>query len=949
MAQGLTAALQSVPAPSVALGLTSTLTEHEKQQIEGCKRIIRFQDEVLSGTHPRIKAPAYRLASIQNSEPQSPASTSTAASSGPVVSVPNAPRGPKAWTAKVNGAQVTDNHRSFNSNAQHTVASATNPTPARLPGVELPSNLSSSMSGVPAGPKARDAARPSENAATAQFDPVLLTKSEDLIKAELQIQRKHLERALNDQVQQQRVAAKASHSDDALADFDLAEVLMKALQLVQSSAPLQTDANLTANASGADSDSIGDDSTFYSSKHDTPESHLTHRIPDPDESDAAQQAREESHYEPPMVMEASPVPVQPPVVAMPVPAGPSVNTSEAQRLRHPRVFEPTLDDRTRPITLDGRSQPIDGMAMAQEAASVPMEIISSQDSEEANSSRDSGLADGKQYSSQGRLESATGQLIEQAFGRRRSPILRAHNLSPLAPQPAHVSPLAHAHRPPALPQDALSAQATPAQVAALRNDRSNGSSPESSPQGRPNKKNKKGKKRKADRTVANNAAAAVASPAIKAEPRSPSPLTAPQYSRPAKRVRQAPRPGQEQIFDEPRVEEVVESPHASSYSRYRSDRGSAYGSPLGPRARQDAQILTITESPRYEQQYREDVRPVEPVRYVRRISPGAQPHPYASGEVRTFRSVSRAGVDRPLAFQEARDPPRTIVRPVADRDRSRSPILIDERPQPVMRPPQMPASRVVVDEFGREYIDPSSRQESVIIRRSVAPRPVYEDRDDYYDPNRTTTRVIRRSVAPASVYGEPEIVYERGHPLRAASTLPGPSRYDDELVYRNPASSAGYTTTRRIITRSEYAPEYRYYRERDYPAQPSSQPSAEFYGLRATQEPRPPMGDPPREYIVRSTTVRPEASTRPEGVRMSSVRPEHVTGDYGSSIVLDERLPPPRAYSVRPMAPPPPPQQPQYVRQWPEYEARPAHSGQDARGEDDGVVYVDTVSRDAYR
>lgn len=944
------------------------MTEEEKRQIEECERVLRFRDEVLSGAHPRIKVPMHLFACKQSNGSRSPASSSTAASSGPKASVSNAPTGPKSLRAKAktkakarakaanptSGSQVASNsnNSSFNANAQHSV-SATNAPPAQPPGLNPLSGFSSAVSGIPTGPKASSGKRLSDNSANAQFDPVLLTKSDDLIKAELQLHRQRLERGLSDQLQQHRAATKASHAAEALAEYDLAEVLMKALQLVQSSAPLQTDANLAANASGAESDSVSDNDTFYSSKHDTPESHLTHRIPESNELEAAQ-ARDDSPYEPPMVMEASPVLGQPPVVAMPSSVVTNAHVAQYQQPREPRAPAPNANTRTFTATYSSGNKAASGAGLAQEAVGVPMEIISSQESGEASSSRDSGVAGRDQSTAkstaQHRLQSVTQQLIDQGFGPQQVPILRAHNLSPVAPQPAHVSPLATSRQPPVPELDARPAQATPAQVAALRNDRSNGSSPESSPQGKPSKRAKKNKKRKADRMAATNAV----SPFIKPEPRSPSPLTAPQFPRPNKRLRQGQHSGQEQGFDEPRAEEAVESAHSSSFSArlYRDDRVPAYESPLGHRMREEPRPVVLTEPPRYEREYRDDPRPVETVRYVRRVSPGAHSYPHPPTEVRTIRSVSRAGVDRPYPYHDGREAPLTVVRPAVERDRSRSPIMIDERAPSIMGPPQLPASRVVVDEFGREYIDPSPRPEPVIIRRSVAPRPLYADRDDYYDPGRTTTRVIRRSIAPASVHGEPELIYERAPPSRATSVMPGPNRYDEEMVYRGPTSPAGFTTTRRVVTRPEYAPEYRYYRERDYPPQPPSQPVGEYYEVRSTAETRPSMCEPPREYLVRSTTVRPEMAggARPEAGRMSSVRPEPIPSEYGAPIHLDDRqaMPPPRAYSVRPMGPPPP-QQPQYVRQWPEYEVRPTYGEQEIRGEDGGVTYIDNTPREVYR
>ncbi|CAN8102349.1 unnamed protein product [Discula destructiva] len=982
MAEGSVSALQPARLPaeattlSVAPAMSTLLTEEERRQVEECQRILQFQDRVLAGSHPRIKVPAHVIAPKQSSDTRGQASVSTTAPLGQTVSALGKlpPKGPRLSRANAtmptngNGSQVAANLRSFGANAAHS-APAKHTTATQPPSLESLLGPGSTVNGIPTGPKADAGKLPSDSSAGAQFDPVLLTKSEGLIKAEFRAKRKRLEDALEEQLRQHRAATKAANTIEAPVDFDLAAVLMKALQLAQSSALPQTDANLAANHSGSESDS---NATFYSSQHDTPESHLDQRIPGSDEAAAAQE-REDSSYEPPMVMDASSIPTQAPLVTMP----PSTATTNPFATAHPPLSQQlssnpfaqppasfansrTHDNHPTHTSLQRGDNAFGGSNAEQEANGVPMEIISSQESGEGRSSGDSGLVAGVQASTQSRLESATRQMIEQAFGRHHSPILRAHNLSPIAPQPAHVSPLATSRQPPLPQQDAPPAQATSAQIAALRADHSNGSSPDSSPQGKAGKRGKKNKKRKADRMAANNAS----TPYIKPEPRSPSPMTAPQYPRHAnKRMRSAQHQRQEQSPDEPRFEEVVESAHPSSYPPrfYRDDRGPAYGNPAVAPAQHDTRAVIIPESPRYERGgYHDEFRPVETVRYVRRASPGAQPYPYPPAEVRTYRSVSRAAIDRPYPYHDLRDPPRTVVRPAADRERSRSPVLIEERAPSAMGPPQLPASRVVIDEFGREYIEPPSRQEPVVIRRSFAPRPVYGDREEVYDPSRATSRVIRRSVAPASFHGEPEIIYERPPPARAASVIPGPGRYDEEVVYRTTASPAGYSTagfspagytaTRRVVARPDYPPEYRYYRERDYPSQPPSQPGGEYYEVRDS---RPPRGEP--QHIVRFTTVRPESPARSEVVRMSSVRPEPALGEYGAPSRSDaQAMPPPRSYSVRPMAPPPPPQHGQYVRHWPEHETRPEYEtrpmyGEQVRVEDDGVTYVDSAPREVYR
>ena len=96
-------------------------------------------------------------------------------------------------------------------------------------------------------------------------------------------------------------------------------------------------------------------------------------------------------------------------------------------------------------------------------------------------------------------ETAASHLLQQAFGDRTdSPLIRAHNLSPLAPQPARVSPLATAREPPVL-RDLPADEAPPAQVAALRQKPSGFSSTDSSPKGVKESGKKKGKKEKRKR------------------------------------------------------------------------------------------------------------------------------------------------------------------------------------------------------------------------------------------------------------------------------------------------------------------------------------------------------------------------------------------------------------------------------------------------------------------
>jgi hypothetical protein len=102
-----------------------------------------------------------------------------------------------------------------------------------------------------------------------EINPILLEKSDDLIKAEIQLQRQRLERALREQIEQQRITAKALlQTSESLPNFDISEVLSKALAIVHPSTTADAEPAVGVRSSASDS---FDENTFYSSQHDTPE------------------------------------------------------------------------------------------------------------------------------------------------------------------------------------------------------------------------------------------------------------------------------------------------------------------------------------------------------------------------------------------------------------------------------------------------------------------------------------------------------------------------------------------------------------------------------------------------------------------------------------------------------------------------------------------------------
>lgn len=798
--------------------LMATLKPEERHELEQYEKILRFRDEVVSGKHPRIK-PTHVGKPTNGTGPVPPANVS-AASAG------QAPGGAKP---AVNGNRaMTDNFQAYQANL-------------KKPAVNLGGNVSglgslSNTSSEQSKPKV-------------EINPILLEKSDDLIKAEIQLQRQRIERSLREDVEQRRVSQKgALQPSEQPADFDIADVLAKALILVQANAAQTTD-DTVANAS-ASGDSF-DDNTFYSSQHGTPDSHhQLARVPNESEDE---QMRDGSPYEPELDVEPVAVPAEQPKLAIPSAPTAPTNFPIANAQQQVQSASSTASSVPQPfnVNVPGTSSAATSVSRAARQF-PPSEAVSSRDSGPASRSEES-TQTGKERGAGSRdLSRVNEQLLRQALGPEGgSPVVRAHNLSPFAPQPSRVSPLPTATlEPPIALSETGGRRATPppAQgVAALRKQPSAVSSPESSPHGgeRPGeKKNKKKKKRKADRL----AEAAAASPYIKPEPRSPSPMSAPQYTRPAKRQKQ----GQQQQgpdYDDARYGQ--QGPVEGAYQErlqprvQREERVVGYEREIDPRPRLEGEPLLAT--PRYERVYYDDPRaPLSGGRLPG--SPGMHPSPYGPREVRV--APRNVIYDVPPAedgyYRDVRAASRMSVRPTAYRERSRSPVAYERVAQPMAPPPRVPATRIVVDAFGREYIEPP-RPQSVVAER-------------------------------------PEIVYARPPPPRAVTRRP--EGYDDEVMVYEPTSPAGYAPQRRVIAQPEYVtPEHRVYRERAYSTHPLGPPAGDYVPSRLRVEGRPVV-EMPQEYIVRPGSVRPpmEPAPRYESVAAYDERPREYYGGRAASV-----------------------------------------------------------------
>lgn len=867
MAQTTSITTMSKPPAALTEAMASKLAADGVLTMQEYHKIVKFRDSILSGDHPRIKIPAPAAAKVQGSQQlaaQSPASAATNSRNEQI-------------------GFVSSNMESFKANSQQ-------------PAVAMP----------PAH-KASDAAAPRHQPSSiTQIDPLLLTKSDELIKAEFHLRRQRLEKALKEEIETHRIANKAQ--EQAAGDLDLSDILAKALTLVQASAPPLIEADLAANAS-VSSDSF-DENSFYSSQHDTPEpspqpqaQSFTAGINAPDVSSAQTQ----SHVpEPKSTQDQTLVPS--PFLAR---AEPPHLMSGAQQTGNGTYSGPNVSPPDLSNAHDSRYSPtydIDTASLGQRpgADELHAQVISSNGSGATSRSGKSGDADLERRADYNSLQAPVPLPTSQySFG---EPLVRAHNLSPYAPQPSHVSPLALAHQQSAVEPDVSILQVAPAPVAALRLEQGNGTSPESSPQGgKANKK--KGKKKNKRKAADARAADRPVSPFIKPEPRSPSPLTSPQFERPQKRQR-ALRSSQHALeYDnsrstQPVVIEDVPVPPREYESVY---------NPYIPEVRYSA----VPGSQRIERSVYEERRPEEHVQYIRRAQSPTYASPFAAGEVRSMRSATYSMAEplyrEPTSFQREG---RMSVRPAPDRARSRSPIMVEAR-QSVMAPPR-PPTRIFRDEYGREYMEP--------------PRP--------------PPSVSRYSVAPPSRPAEADVIYEQP-PTRAATRMPGPDTFErDGVLYRR---ASPQPTARRVITQPEYgAPEYREYRQREYSAHPAPALAAPQEFVQYRGESRPQQEFVPEFSSYRASTVRPTEQVRYEyPARVASVRPDAALREYAASVhpELRREVPVPvyREYSGRPGVEQEPPRR--------EYSVRPVERYYDNRPvmREDEIQYIDqprTVQRE---
>lgn len=857
---------------------STKLTEKEAREIAEYEKILRFRDAILSGEHPTIKVQG----NVALSSNAILSDTRAPSEPGEVDTRPHAPKSSFANTQNQNPSLPP-----------HLADAGAKSTDSKHP---RPFGAGAGA-GAEAGP------------ATTQINPIFLEKSDELVRAEIQLQRQRLERSLREELENHR---NTRHAEPVI-EFDLSDVLAKALTLVQASAtPFAANRGLTANSA---SDSF-DDRTYYSSQHETPESNLTSRVRrSTDEGAMMVDGRRNSQpglresmnsgghaaatvRDYPVTGSSS----QPSYQAPAPTAKAAISRPEKQQV--PGLHHLHVDSGNLPVT---RAPAIAAIGTGAEA---------NQTAETGRQGPEHGVS---QFD-----RNQTGQPL---------PLIRNHDLIPVAPQPAKIAPLTvvNVQTPVVDPVSAPLAAPAQAQVAALRNEAPAAAVSDSSSQGaRDGDQRRKKKKRKAER----QAPEAEASPRIKVEPRSQSPVTAPAYTRPSKRQRQSQGHANESERSEPRY---TQPPSNASYEQQPSQVYRGERAPVNYQAPEPRRIVLrhapVTEPAtalNYDRDFIND----------RHVSGEGFIRPPTSGEHYVRRDYAREtdALDRvrhgtivrePYVISEGpyREPTRVYHEPL-------------EAPRASVRPegesfivPPRPPTRVMVDSYGREYIEPALSSG-------------------------------RQSVAPLPRSGEPEVIYER-LPAQSLSGHPGAGvPYNESgVVYARPLSV--YDPVNRVYV--SQPPEYPYdHRDGQYREHQLQQRG---YIQLAGPHDRRIVEERPIEYASRPVGYQPSDRIRLEAAgqpyyRMHSSHPEAGGREPTSASTLryDSRRPDGpqpyiREYVGSPMQRPPTVHREYSVRPSERYQGPPAPTRgsneiafiEQPRAATREIVYVDDVRREVYR
>lgn len=800
-------------------------------EVKEYEKILRISDEIFAGTHPRLKVPPQFVRKGPPRTLQTPTTTTTASAE---------PAG-------------TPQAKSVSSAPQATSAAAT-----------------SSSTAPSAGASTRVAPKP-----TSEIDPIFLTKSDDLIRAEIQLQRQRVERVLREQLEQRKLETRQKASaQEARPDFDVTDVLNKALEIVK---PLPPSDVHGANGTTAPSDPF-DENSFYSSRAPDSPQH------EPGSSESERQG-----------------PPQDPEGALPadVPVGrrsdglPRLEAAEAG-VPNPDTQGSLYNATDKPTLSQSHQQPIPAAAPAAPADryAVPREPEEPLDEPEYsppepdippaldnNNNRDHHeyypreASDPRKRSYERPAE--RGRMGQHSFSPASDVrIVRNHITSPAAPQPSRVSPLAMAKMPsvpPHRPQDYR-------QERVPTDPYSGRTSPEVPVQPlMPRKRRRLQEPRDRPGPAAPRRHAADSpEPYIKEEPASPPPFT---DVPPASGGRSRP-PQERPVYIDvtsPRYTPTIDRREAISresvyeYDRY-GNNARDYDAPM--EARTASRMGT-----RRPARDNQDLRRVASLHHARQ--PEVLSREYGEPP-RSMRASSYAVIERPTHHERARYYEETVpsytrryapVEELPPSPRFRETYVDEEPPPPRVVEP--PPRRIVVDEYGNQYYEtvPASK-----VRAMPPPPPTRVAKVDDYNER---AHVRNGSVRATSIVDDPY----------------GDRRYVHEMPPPPPATYRRVVDYPRSVV-EERRPYPHPVAERE-PAYRSSSVVVDYAPRQQTYVEDPEM---PRERVVRMSSVRPPANRYDEPReaiphRVPSVRP----GGHEVSGYADDELRQPREYVDRPV------------------------------------------------
>ena len=890
----------------------------ENEELAEYEKLIKLRNDVFAKNHPSPKLPR-----------QSGGLGNSFSASGPLPLPP------------VSSSQMT--------NGIHPTPQSSNATGPLIANSHVAKHLSK--------PKSPEVPTPTPG--SSGIDPIFLTKSDVLVRAETQQKRQRIERVLEEQIYQRK--KQKMFDQEVLPDFNATEVLRKAQELVK---PIKMHEASRANGAASSSDSF-DEKTFYSSQV---ESTTTEEA---DESHKWRPRRicnfflkgEHCRYGDACTFSHDPKLKQKlEADGSQIMDSDGVNADEQTSLRPDRFLASASMNAPKPHLRRKESTAIAPMSqterkMQERIAQLEAELASRsrheqqahsdatvrQHAKEMNESqedsaysppgpdefgRDVGLreVETRQPAAKERLPSGHVQppARENAVRNGRSPsplsksvrVVRNHIMSPVAPQPSRVSPLAVAKVPQVSQVQRSHGENRRLSRASNAEVTSAGQSPKASLQPLSSKKRRRGlDPQEYTRNVVPRRELGSPDVRIKDEPISPPHLGDVVEREQVPARQEAARQlyvdnatlqyrDQEPTMYQPRIGEH------SALGQLSDDRGR-----LTPLARR----VISRNGQRYVPNEEQDLRRVVSARQVRApMSPAPHPVQYSAPHSRTTRAVSQIYISptgQPMS-QQYRASNQPSSAPYVSHDHSPSPPLRRmqaspfERNQIAMAPPPR---RIMIDQWGRECIEVpvnAGRQLSVA---PVASRSEYDPRYEQSAPRNGRQpqligvddegQYVRRIPSPSS---QPFFEYPRHRNTQVVETNSRSMPYAEPYVTRNESTHPTEYPEARLATGYADVAETR-------------------EGMIRMQSARPVerQYEAPREHVTRMQSVRPQ---QPRIVQLGERADARPQVRRQVSVFADDGLVRPVSYAVE--------ERPRY-----QYTSQGQDRGYIEEMKDDGGIY----------